>query len=76
MNQKYKKYSHSRGLQNSEPQLGCFSIFAIIATLVLNKGDVYKIERLMGYMKNASALFDSKYVGMTPRLYQVVIFSK
>jgi hypothetical protein len=42
----------------------------------LNKGSIKKIEKLMAYMKNASMLFKTAYVEMTPRLYEVIIYKQ
>ena len=40
----------------------------------LNKSNIKKIDKMMTYMKNASALFKSDYVEMTPHYYNVIIY--
>lgn len=40
----------------------------------LNKANIKQIDKIMAYIKNASALFKSDYVMMTPHYYNVVIY--
>ncbi|MEJ7611331.1 MAG: hypothetical protein WKF88_09160 [Ferruginibacter sp.] len=40
----------------------------------LNKGNIKRIDKFMAYLQNASALFNKKYVEMTPRYLQVEVY--